>query len=215
MWSPSVQWAEQMERQRMEGLDKCGGHQCEHVWERHICWAFFFCLFFLNSHSKHGSLFLSCAVGSVSPSIFLKLVWSLPAKLWAFRCRLIRRLCMKSYQVRETTLGHLENTSLPLRSSCRHTLEEFFFFFFLLYCNSSPSGRACAYSLICIQRISECMSVILCADSVMFTSSDSVLHCCVWSCVPVSRCSSRFVLHTRTHTHKRCCHLWMLIYLPM
>lgn len=93
---------------------------------------FFFCfgLFFLNSHSKHGSLFLSCAVGSVSPSIFLKLVWSLPAKLWAFRCRLIRRLCMKSYQVRENTLGHLENTSLPLRGSWRHTLEEFLFFFF-------------------------------------------------------------------------------------
>lgn len=139
---------------------------------------FFFCfgLFFLNSHSKHGSLFLSCAVGSVSPSIFLKLVWSLPAKLWAFRCRLIRRLCMKSYQVRENTLGHLDNTSLETHSG------RISFFFFLLYCNSSPSGRAYAYSLICIQRISECMSVILCADSVMFTSSDSVLHCCLIMC---------------------------------
>lgn len=150
--------------------------------ERNICRAFFG-LFFLNSHSKQGSLFLSCAVGSVSPSIFLKLVWSLPAKLGGFRCRLICRLCMKSYQVRETTLGHLENTSLPLRGSCRHTLEYFYLFiYFLLYCNSSPSGRAYVYSLTCIQRISECMSVILCADSVTFTSSDSVLHCCLIMC---------------------------------
>lgn len=67
-------------------------------------------------------------LGSISPSNFLKPVWSLPAMLWALRFRLILCVCMKSYQVRETTLGHLENTSLPLRGSHRHTAETLFLF---------------------------------------------------------------------------------------
>lgn len=65
MRSPSVQRAEQMERQRMEGLDKCGGHQSECVCECVIFVESFFCLFFLNSHSKHGSPFRSFTVGSI------------------------------------------------------------------------------------------------------------------------------------------------------